>query len=83
MSRICFFVFVLVLFPSFAFSLDKPISGVAPEFQEAAQKRRAEIARQTFCNEKAAKEKVMKRDLATFVVGCMEEVEKAEQAIKK
>lgn len=83
MSRISFFVFVLVLFPSFAFSLDKPISGVAPEFQEAAQKRRAEIARQTFCNEKAAKEKVMKRDLATFVVGCMEEVEKAEQAIKK
>lgn len=80
MSRISFVVFVLVLFPTFAFSLDKP---VAPEFQEAAQKRRAEIARQTFCNEKAAKEKVMKRDLAPFVVGCMDAVEKAEQAIKK
>lgn len=77
MSRISFVVFVLVLSPAFAFALDKPISSVAPEFQEAAQKRRAEIARQTFCNEKAAKEKVMKRDLATFVVGCMEEVEKA------
>lgn len=83
MSRTSFVVFVLVLFPTFAFSLDKPISRVAPEFQEAAQKRRAEIARQTFCTEKAAKEKVMKRDLASFVVGCMDEVEKAEQAIKK
>jgi hypothetical protein len=83
LSRVSFIVFVLVLFPTFAFPLDKPISGIAPEFQEAAQKRRAEIARQTFCNEKAAKEKVMKRDLASFVVGCMDGVEKAEQAIKK
>ena len=83
MSRISFVVFVLVLFPTFAFSLDKPISGVAPEFQEAAQKRRAEIARQTFCNEKAVQEKVNKRDLAPFVVSCMDKVEKAEQANRK
>jgi hypothetical protein len=83
LSRISFVVFVLVLFPAFAFSLDKPISGVAPEHQEAAQKRRAEIARQTFCREKASKEKVTKRDLSSFVVGCMDEVEKVEQAIKK
>jgi hypothetical protein len=80
LSRISFVVFVLVLFPAFAFSLDKP---VAPEFQDAAKKRRAEIDRQTFCNEKAAKEKVMKRDLASFVVGCMDGVEKAQQAINK
>ena len=83
MSRISFVVFVLALFPTLSFSLDKPISGLAPEFQEAAQKRRAEIARQTFCNEKAAKEKVMKRDLAPYVVSCMDKVEKAEQANKK
>jgi hypothetical protein len=83
LSRIRLVVFVLVLFPASAFSLDKPISGIAPEFQEAAQKRRAEIARQTFCNEKAAKEKVTKRDLAPFVVGCMDDVEKAEQANRK
>lgn len=83
MSRISFVVFVLVLFPTFAFSLDKPISGVAPEFQEAAQKRRAEIARQTFCNEKAVQEKVNKRDLAPFVVSCMDKVEKAERANRK
>ena len=83
MSRISFVVFVLVLLPTSSFSLDKPISGVAPEFQEAVQKRRAEIARQTFCNEKAAKEKIMKRDLAPYVVSCMDKVEKAEQANKK
>lgn len=83
MSRVSFVVFILVLFPAFAFSLDKPIPGVAPEFQEAAQKRRAEIARQTFCREKAAKEKVSKRDLAPFVVGCMNDVEQAEQASRK
>jgi hypothetical protein len=35
-----------------------------------------------FCSEKAGKEKVMKRDLA-FGVGCMDAIEKAEQAIKK
>ena len=83
LSRISFVAFVLVLFPTFAFSLDKAISGVAPEFQEAAQQRRAELARQTFCNEKAAMEKVTKRDLAPFVVSCMDKVEKAEQAIRK
>jgi hypothetical protein len=83
LSRISLVVLILVLFPTLTFSLDKPISGVAPELQVAAQKRRAEIARQTFCNEKAAKEKVMKRDLAPFVISCMDKVEKAEQAGKK
>jgi hypothetical protein len=72
-----------VFFPTFAFSLDKPISGISSEYKEAAQKRQAEIARQRFCSEKAGKEKVMKRDLASFVVGCMDAIEKAEQAIKK
>ena len=76
-------VLFAVFFPTFAFSIDKPASIVAPEYQEAAQKRRAEIARQTFCREKANKEKVTKRDFSSFVVGCMDEVEKAEQAIKK
>jgi hypothetical protein len=83
LARVSFVVLISVLFSTSAFSLDKPISGVAPEFQEAAQKRRAEIARQIFCNEKAAKEKVMKRDLAPFVVSCMDKVEKAEQATGK
>jgi hypothetical protein len=83
LSRVSFVVLIAVFFPTFAFSLDKPISGISPEYKEAAQRRQAEIARQRFCNEKAGKEKVMKRDLASFVVGCMDEIEKAEQAIKK
>jgi hypothetical protein len=81
LSRISFLVLIAVLFPTFAFSLDKP--NVAPEYQEAAKKRQAELVRQRFCTEKAGKEKVTKRDLASYVVGCMDEVEKAEQAIKK
>jgi hypothetical protein len=82
LSRI-YFVLFLIFFPTRAFSIDKPISSLAPEFQEAAQKRRAELARQTFCREKAIQEKVLRRDLASFVLGCMDEVEKAEQAVKK
>jgi hypothetical protein len=72
-----------VFFSTFAFSLDNAVSGISPEYKEAAQKRQAEIARQRFCREKAGKEQIMKRDLASFVVSCMEEIEKAEQAIKK
>ena len=81
MSRISVLVSIAVLFPTFAFSLDKPI--IAPEHREAAQKRQAELVRQRFCTEKAGKEKVTKRDLASNVLRCMDEVEKAEQAIKK
>lgn len=82
MRRISFFVLILVLFPSFALSLDKAISGIAPEHQEAAQKRQAELVRQRFCTEKAGNEKVMKRDLASFVLGCMDKIEKGERAIE-
>ena len=83
MNRANFLVLIAVFFSTFVFSLDTAFSGVSPEHKEAAQKRQAEIARQMFCSEKAGKEKVMKRDLASFVVGCMEEIEKAEKAIKK
>ena len=76
-------VLIAVFFSTFVFPLDGAISGISPEYKEAAQKRQAEIARQMFCSEKAGKEKVMKRDLASFVVGCMEAIERAEQAIKK
>ena len=83
MRRTSFFVLIVVLFPSFAFSLNKAISGIAPEYQEAAQKRQAELARQRFCTEKAGNEKVVKRDLASFVLGCMDRIEKGERAIEK
>jgi hypothetical protein len=78
-----FLVLIAVFSSTFAFSPDNAISGINPEHKEAAQKRQAEIARQMFCNEKAAKEKVMKRDLASFVTECMDAIERAEQAIKK
>ena len=69
-------VSLIALFSStFSFSADSATSQVGPK--EAAQKR-AEIARQ-FCNEKAARERVTKRDLASFVVGCMNAIEEAEK----
>ena len=83
MSRVNVLVLIAVFFSTFAFSLDNAVSGISPEYKEAAQKRQAEIARQMFCSEKASKEKVMKRDLAAFVVGCMDAIERAEQAFKK
>ena len=83
MNRVNFLVLIAVFCSTFAFSLDNAISGVSPEYKEAAQKRQDEIERQMFCSEKAGKEKVMKRDLAYFLVVCMDKIEKAEQAIKK
>jgi hypothetical protein len=83
LSRANFLVLIAVFFSTFVFSFDKAVSGISPAYKEAAQKRQAEIARQIFCIEKAGKEKVMKRDLASFVLACMAEIEKAERAIKK
>jgi hypothetical protein len=83
LSRIILSVLIAVFFSNFVLSLNTAFSGISPEHKEAAQKRQAEIARQMFCNEKAAKEKVMKRDLASFVIECMDAIERAEQAIKK
>ena len=82
MRQIGFFILIL-LFASLAFSIDEAISGVAPEYQEAAQKRQAELIRQRFCTEKAGIEKVVKRDLASFVLGCMDRIEKGERANEK
>ena len=83
MSRANFLVLIAVFFSTSVFSLDKAVSGLSPEYKEAAQKRQAEIARQMFCSEKAGKEKVMKRDFASFVLACMAEIGKAERAINK
>ena len=83
MSRVILLVLIAVFFSTFVFSLNTAFSGVISEYKEAAQKRQAEIARQMFCSEKAGKEKIMKRDLASFIVGCMDAIEKAEQAIRK
>ena len=48
-------------------------SKVAPEFREAAEKRRAEQIKLSECNKKAEKAKVLPRDRAPFVSTCLEE----------
>lgn len=45
---------------------------VAPEFREAAIKRRAEQIRQRECAHKADLEKVIPRDRTAFLIHCLE-----------
>jgi glycine/D-amino acid oxidase-like deaminating enzyme len=44
---------------------------VAPEYREAAEKRRAEQIRQQDCVHKADAEKVLPRDRPAFIVHCL------------
>ena len=46
---------------------------VAPEFREAAEKRRAEQVRQQECAHKADAEKVIARDRTAFLLQCLEQ----------
>jgi hypothetical protein len=46
---------------------------VAPEYREAAQKRRDEQIKLFACNKKADQAKVVRRDRAAFVGKCLEE----------
>jgi hypothetical protein len=57
--------------PAPAQKLVDPAS-VAPEFREAAEKRRAEQIRQRDCTRKADLEKVMPRERTAFLVHCLE-----------
>lgn len=45
---------------------------VAPEFREAAEKRRAEQIKQQECAHKADTEKVVARDRTAFLIQCLE-----------
>lgn len=47
-------------------------NSVAPEFREAAEKRRAEQIKLVQCNKKADESKVMRRDRAAFVGDCLD-----------
>ncbi|MDO8399361.1 MAG: hypothetical protein Q7T45_16235 [Bradyrhizobium sp.] len=47
-------------------------SKVAPEFREAAEKRRAEQLKQQACAKKADAEKILPRDRLTFLNSCLE-----------
>ena len=44
-----------------------------------AIKRRADLIRRAACTDKAEKDKVVKRDLASYVNNCMDAAEKAQQ----
>jgi hypothetical protein len=60
--------------PSLAQKLVDP-NAVAPEYREAAEKRRAEQIRQQDCAHKAAAEQVLPRERTAFLVHCLESVE--------
>ena len=62
---------LIIVSPAPAQKLVDPAS-VAPEFREAAEKRRAEQIRQRDCAQKANVEKVMPRERTAFLVHCLE-----------
>ena len=68
--RVMFISFVLTA-PALAQKLVDP-STVAPEYREAAEKRRAEQIRQHDCAHKADVEKVMPRERTAFLLHCLE-----------
>lgn len=55
-------------------SADKLVdpNAVAPEYRDAAEKRRAEQVKLFQCNKKADEAKVLRRDRSTFVNECLE-----------
>jgi hypothetical protein len=59
---------------AFAQTLVDPTK-VAPEYREAAEKRRAEQIRQRDCAHKADTEKVIPRERTAFLLHCLEEAE--------
>jgi hypothetical protein len=61
----------ILIVPAFAQKLVDPTS-VAPEYREAAEKRRAEQIRQRDCAKKADTEKVMPRERTAFLLQCLE-----------
>lgn len=71
--------------PSLAQKLVDP-STVAPQYRDAAEKRRAEQIRQRDCAKKAETEKVMPRDRTAFLLDCLKAAEaetaKAAEAAK-
>ena len=79
MKRFCpFLVLAAVSFfivPGFAQKLVDP-NAVAPEYREAAEKRRAEQIRQNDCARKAEAEKVMPRERTSFLLQCLQMAEK-------
>jgi hypothetical protein len=75
LKKIWFSIFAAVFLfcePGFAQKLVDP-TAVAPEFREAAEKRRAEQIRQRDCAHKAEVAKVLPRDRIAHINKCLEE----------
>jgi hypothetical protein len=66
--------FVLAALPAPAQRLVDP-AAVAPEYREAAEKRRAEQIKQRDCAHKADAEKIVPRERTAFVIHCLESAE--------
>jgi hypothetical protein len=73
-KRSCLILFAAASFfiaPSFAQKLVDP-NAVAPEYREAAEKRRAEQIKQRGCAQKAEAQKVLPRERTSFLLQCIE-----------
>jgi hypothetical protein len=67
--------------PGFAQKLVDP-SAVAPEYREAAEKRRAEQIRQHECAQKVDATKVLPRDRIAHINKCLDEAASATAAVQ-
>lgn len=56
---------------------------VAPQYHDAAEKRRVEIIHTKACTSQAEKEKVLKRDLAAYINHCIDDAQRAEAVSKE
>jgi hypothetical protein len=77
-----FIAAVIFTAPSFAQKLVDPKT-VAPEFREAAEKRRTEQMKVMECNKKANAAKVLPRDRAEHINHCLEDGGGAKSAERK
>ena len=68
--RVTLFSLILTV-PALAEKLVDPTT-VAPEYREAAEKRRAEQIKQRDCAKKADLEKVMPRERTAFLLQCLD-----------
>lgn len=70
--QICFVAVLAFAEPCFAQKLVDP-NTVAPEFREAAEKRRAEQIKQLECRHKVEAAKVLPRDQAAAITHCIDD----------
>jgi hypothetical protein len=70
--QICFVLAFVLTEPGFAQKLVDP-NAVAPEYREAAEKRRAEQIKQRECARKAEEAKVLTRDRIAHITKCLAE----------